>query len=214
MKEPSVQTNPVFQRPRRLVLACGALIHEMMALLNQNPEIKADTKVHCLPAKLHNTPQFIGQRVDEYLAENAHQYDEILIGYGDCGTGGELDRVLDKYNAQRIPGAHCYEFFAGSEVFFDLAEQELGTLYLTDYLVKNFQRLIIEGLGIDRYPELFEAYFKHYKKIVYLAQTDNTELQRMAKEYADDFGWVYEYRFTDIGGLKPILGANIGLEVA
>ena len=139
---------------KRLVLGCGALVHEMMAVLNQNPRVQDATKLHCLPAKLHNTPQFIATRVDEYLAEHAHLYDEIFVAYADCGTGGELDRVLAKYSAERMPGAHCYEFYAGSVAFQELVDSELGSFFLTDYLVKNFKRLVIEGLGLDKYPEL------------------------------------------------------------
>ena len=198
---------------KRLVLGCGALVHEMMAVLNQNPRVQDATKLHCLPAKLHNTPQFIATRVDEYLAEHAHLYDEIFVAYADCGTGGELDRVLAKYSAERMPGAHCYEFYAGSVAFQELVDTELGSFFLTDYLVKNFKRLVIEGLGLDKYPELFEEYFKHYKKMVYLAQTEDARLDALARQYASDFGWEYEYRLVGVGGMNPVAKIPINLKI-
>jgi hypothetical protein len=206
-------TTPVTALPKRLVLGCGALVHEMVAILNQNPRVQDATKLHCLPAKLHNTPQFIAERVDQYLAEHAHLYDEIFIAYGDCGTAGELDKVLLKYSAERMPGAHCYEFYAGSEEFQGLLETELGSFFLTDYLVRNFKRLVIEGLGINRYPELFDDYFKHYRKMVYLAQTHNAELQMMAHQYAADFGWEYEYRWVGVKGMSPVAHTKFAVEV-
>lgn len=190
--------------PRRLVLGCGALVHEMVALLNQNPRVQDATKLHCLPAKLHNTPELIADRIDQYLARHAHLYDEVLVAYRDCGTAGALDAVLQKYSAQRLPGAHCYEFYIGTAEFQQLLDEELGTFFLTDYLVKNFTRLVINGLGIDRYPELFEEYFKHYKKLVYLAQVDNPQLQRQAQQYARDCGWEYEYRLVGISGMRAV----------
>lgn len=195
--------------PTRLVLGCGALVHEMVAILNQNPTAKVATKLHCLPAKLHNTPQFIAREVDAYLKENAALYEQIFIAYGDCGTGGELDRVLQRYGATRLEGAHCYEFYSGQEVFASLVEDEIGSFYLTDYLVKNFDQLVIAGLGLDRHPELFDQYFKHYKKMVYLAQIENRELRLLAKQYADDFGWDFEFRLVGMQGLQPIANINI-----
>lgn len=198
---------------KRLVLGCGALVHEMVAILNQNPRVQDATKLHCLPAKLHNTPQFIAVRVDEYLAEHAHLYDDIFVAYGDCGTGGELDRVLAKYSAERMPGAHCYEFYAGTTAFQDLIESELGSFFLTDYLVKNYKRLVIEGLGLDRYPELFDEYFKHYRKMVYLAQTKDEKLALLARQYAKDFGWEYEYRWVGVSGMNPVANIPIDLKV-
>jgi len=146
------------------------------------------------------------------LSENAHLYKEVYIAYADCGTGGALDKVLNKYKAKRIEGAHCYEFFAGTDAFEKLSEEEIGTFYLTDYLVKNFNRIMIKGLGLDKYPELFDAYFKHYKKLVYLAQTENDDWKKDAEKYAKDFGFDYEYRLVGTGSLDSVFKEiDIGL---
>ena len=190
---------------KRLVLGCGALVHELVALCRQTPELKEAITLQCLPAKLHNTPQLIAGEVDKFLSKNAHKYDDIFVAYGDCGTAGELDKVLAKFNAQRIEGAHCYEFFAGSQAFDEIVEDQLGSFFLTDYLVKNFDRLVVEGLGLDRFPELFDEYFKHYTQMVYLAQTESDELQQLAKAHAKSFGMNYQYRYVGIGGLSPVV---------
>jgi hypothetical protein len=192
------------QAKKRLVLGCGALVYDLVRITKQNPGLSERVELQCLPASWHNKPQLIAPAVDKYLAENGSKYKDIFIAYADCGTGGSLDKVLEKYNARRIGGAHCYEFFAGSDVFYELHEKEIGTFYLTDYLVKNFQRLIIEGLGLDKYPDLFETYFSNYKKLVYLAQTENEQWQRDASKYAEDFGFEYEYRLVGTGSLDEV----------
>lgn len=189
---------------KRLVLGCGALVYDMVALIKKNDVLNEVIDLQCLPAKLHNTPQLIAGEVDKYLSEHAHKYADIFVAYGDCGTAGQLDEVLAKYGAERIEGAHCYEFFAGSDAFEKITDEELGSFFLTDYLVKNFDRLVVEGLGLDRYPELFDAYFKHYNDMVYLAQTENPELQALAKQHAEAFGMNYKYRYTGIDGLMPL----------
>ena len=143
------------------------------------------------------------------MAAHAAEYDEILIAYADCGTGGQLDTLLEKYGAKRLEGAHCYEFYAGSEVFERLAEQELGSFYLTDYLLKNFERLILDELGITANPQLFDIYFKHYKKLVYLAQQDDSALQAKAAKIALEFGWEYEYLQVGMQGLAPIASSEL-----
>ena len=189
---------------KRLVLGCGALVYDLLRLIKQNPSLSDKVNLQCLPASWHNSPQLIAPGVEEYLSENSHLYEEIYIAYADCGTGGALDRVLEKFDAKRIEGAHCYEFFAGTDVFEQLSEEELGTFYLTDYLVKNFNRIMIKGLGLDKHPELFEVYFKHYKKLVYLAQTENNQWQKDAQQYAKDFGFEYEYRLVGTGSLDVV----------
>ena len=189
---------------KRLVLGCGALVYDLLRLIKQNPSLSEKVNLQCLPASWHNSPQLIAPGVEDYLSENAHLYEDIYIAYADCGTGGALDRVIKKYDARRIDGAHCYEFFAGSDVFEQLSEEELGTFYLTDYLVKNFNRIMIKGLGLDKHPELFEVYFEHYKKLVYLAQTENEQWQKDAEQYAKDFGFDYEYRLVGTGDLNSV----------
>jgi hypothetical protein len=200
----NIDSNSDVQIKERLVLGCGALVYDLVRIIDQNPELSEKVELQCLPAIWHNKPQLIAPAVDKYLHEHANSYKEVYIAYADCGTGGELDRVLTKYNAKRIGGSHCYEFFAGPEAFIELTNKELGTFYLTDYLVKNFQRLIIEGLGLDKHPELFDAYFSNYKRLVYLAQTENEQWKNDAAKYADDFGFEYEYCFVGTGGLGSV----------
>ena len=204
---PMTNNIPVNTISKRLVLGCGALVHDMLALIKQDPAIEEAITLHCLPAKLHNTPQLIAGEVDRFLAKHAHKYEDIFIAYADCGTAGELDKVLEKYQAQRMPGAHCYEFFSGAETFEAMIDEELGSFFLTDYLVKNFDRLVVKGLGLDRFPELFDEYFKHYKKMIYIAQTDDPKLQELAAQHAQSFGLEYVYRQVGIQGLSPMLDA-------
>ena len=129
-----------------------------------------DLDVRCLPAELHNRPERIPAAVRALIRASRGHYRSIFVAYADCGTGGLLDAVLREEGVERIPGAHCYEFFATGPVFAELAEAELGTFYLTDFLLRHFDRLVIRGLGLDRHPELFPSYFGNYRKLVYLAQ--------------------------------------------
>ena len=151
-----------------LVIACGALAHEITALRRANRWDKLD--VRCLPAELHNRPERIPAAVRALIQASRCHYRSIFVAYGDCGTGGMLDAVLREEGIERIPGAHCYEFFATSPVFAELSAAEVGSFYLTDFLLRHFDRLVIAGLGLDRHPELFPTYFGNYRKIVYLAQ--------------------------------------------
>src|SRR5579872_3339151 len=189
--------------PRRtLVVACGALAREIV-FLQRGP--LGHIEVTCLPAELHNRPERIPNEMRRKIAENRAKYDDILCLYGDCGTGGELDRVLTEEGIERIPGAHCYEFFAGSEDFAAIAAEELGTFFLTDFLVRHFDRLVIQGLGLDRFPQLRDDYFGHYRRLVYLAQFDDDDLAAKAEAAAARLGLAYERRFTGLGGLKDFL---------
>ncbi len=137
------------------------------------------------------------------------KYAGIFVAYADCGTGGMLDKVLDRYGIQRLPGAHCYEFFAGSGVFEQLADEEPGTFYLTDFLVHSFDRLVKEGLGLNRHPQLLSQYFGNYRRVVYLAQSDSKALQDKAKTHADFLGLDYEYRFCGLEPLNHVMKLNI-----
>ena len=132
-------------------------------------------------------------------------YDEILCLYGDCGTGGELDRVLAEEGVSRIEGAHCYAFYAGEEAFSDLTEEEPGTFFLTDFLVRHFESLVIRGLGLDRFPELRDDYFGNYRRLVHLAQFDDPETAANARAAAERLGLAYERRFTGLEGIRAFL---------
>ncbi len=167
---------------RLLVIGCGALAEELSALKKANQWTAVDIK--CLDAALHNRPERIADRLEVALAQQHAHYDNIFIAYADCGTGGAVDRVADQFNAQRLPGAHCYEFYATSPVFAALAEAEPGTFYLTDFLVRHFERLVIQEMKLDKHPELEEMMFGHYRKVVYLAQIEDSRLRVEAERAA------------------------------
>ena len=187
---------------RVLVLACGALAREILSL-RHGPLGAFD--VTCLPAKLHNAPKLIPDAVREKIRRHRSAYDEILCLYGDCGTGGELDRVLAEEGVTRIAGPHCYSFFAGEAVYDALVEEELGTFFLTDFLARHFDTLVYQGLGLDRRPELRDDYFGNYAKLVYLAQTDDESITARAKAAAARLGLAFERRFTGLVGLDQFL---------
>ena len=189
--------------PRLLVIACGALAHEIMALKRANGW--DHMSVQCLPAELHNRPERIAGEVRAKLRELAGGYERVFVAYADCGTGGQLDDVLREEGVARLPGAHCYEFYAGARNFASLAEAEPGTFYLTDFLARHFERLIIEGLGLDAHPELLEAYFGNYRKLVYLAQTPDEDLLARARAAAERLGLDFEHRVTGYGELESAL---------
>ena len=167
---------------RLLVIGCGALAEELSALKRANQWTALDIK--CLDAALHNRPERIADRLESVLAQHHAEYSNILIAYADCGTGGAVDRVAQQFNAQRLPGAHCYEFYATSPVFEALAEAEPGTFYLTDFLARHFDRLVVEEMKLDEQPELEEMLFGRYRKVVYLAQGDSSELLVQAERAA------------------------------
>ena len=182
---------------KTLVLACGALAKEILFLQKQS---KAQFDLQCLPAGYHNFPDKIVPGLEKELSTTYEKYDQILIGYGDCGTGGGLDRFLKDYpKARRLPGAHCYAFFAGLSEFDSMMEEELGSFFLTDYLVRHFQTLIIKGFGIDRFPNLKDMYFEHYKRLIYLVQDSAQNLSGEAKAAAEFLGLDYEERPVGYG---------------
>ena len=144
------------------------------------------------------------------IRANRAAYDEILCLYGDCGTGGELDRVLEEEGVRRIEGAHCYAFYAGEEAFAALAEEEPGTFYLTDFLARHFDTLVISGLGLDRFPQLRDDYFGNYRRVVHLAQFDDPDSPRRPRRRPTRLGLAYERRFTGLGGIRAFLdGATV-----
>lgn len=190
-------------QPAFLVIACGALAREIVALrtLNNWPHMV----VQCLPAELHNRPEKIPAAVRAKIQAARGRFTSIFVAYADCGTGGLLDTVLAEEGVERIPGAHCYEFFAGSTQFAELAEAELGTFYLTDFLLQHFERLIIHGLGIDKHPELLPMYFGHYKKLTYLAQVPSEEKMAAGRAAAQRLNLSFETHVTGYGELATSL---------
>ncbi|MBV8663583.1 MAG: DUF1638 domain-containing protein, partial [Hyphomicrobiales bacterium] len=170
--------------------------------------------VTCLPAKLHNRPGLIPAAVRAKIHANRAAYDDILCLYGDCGTGGALDRVLAEEGIARIAGPHCYSFFAGEAAFADMMEEEPGTFFLTDFLARHFDRLVIEGLGLDRFPQLRDDYFGHYRRLVHLAQSEDTDLAAKAEAAAQRLGLAFERRFTGLHGLAAFFQARGQTETA
>ena len=190
-----------------LIIACGALAHEITALKRANAWEQLD--VRCLPADLHNRPERIPAAVRVLIRASRAHYRSIFVAYADCGTGGLLDAVLAEEGVERIPGAHCYEFFATSPVFTALAEAEIGTFYLTDFLLRHFERLVIQGLGLDKHPELFPTYFGNYRKLVYLAQRPSADAIERARAIATRMGLSFESLVTGYGTLGTALTAAV-----
>ena len=193
-----------------LIIACGALAHEITALRRANGWTALE--VCCLPPELHNRPDRIPPAVREKIRAHRGQYRSIFVAYGDCGTGGLLDAVLREEGVERLPGAHCYEFFAGACAFAEMAEAEPGTFYLTDFLTRHFERLVIRGLGIDRHPQLAQEYFRNYRKVVYLAQIRSAALLEQARRIAADLGLAFEHRQTGYGELGTHLAALVAAD--
>ena len=185
--------------PRTLVLGCGALVNELLALCRLNA--LDSVKVECLPASLHMEPAKIPGELRTRLDRAAGEYDHILVGYADCGTAGQIDAICDDYGVTRLPGAHCYEFFATSERFTALHDADPTIFYLTDYLTRHFELFVLDGLGITAHPELLPMYFGNYTRLCYLAQTHDPDLDRRAEAAAVRLGLNYERIFTGYGEL-------------
>ncbi|MGL4440647.1 MAG: DUF1638 domain-containing protein [Bosea sp. (in: a-proteobacteria)] len=188
---------------KTLVIACGALARELVAVkaLNHLDHLE----ISCLPAILHNRPEEIAPAVLRKIRSARGQYRSILCLYGDCGTGGALDAMLAEEGVERIEGAHCYAFYAGLEAFDGMMEEEIGSFFLTDYLARHFDRLVWTGLGLDRHPELRDDYFRHYKRVVYLAQSNDPAIAAKATRAAARLALPLETRFTGYGLMLPFL---------
>lgn len=193
------------KRAGTLLIACGALAREIAALTRANGW--QGLKVHCLPAELHNRPERIAPAVREVIRANRDRYAQMFVLYGDCGTRGALDALLGEEGIERLPGAHCYEFFATPGVFAQLADAEPGTFYLTDFLLRHFERLVVKELGLDRHPQLAQEYFRHYRRLVYLSQAPHAAAIEQARQIAARFGFEFEHRFTGYGELGTRLAA-------
>jgi len=190
-----------------LIIACGALAKEIVELKRLNNW--THLKIQCLPADLHNRPEKIPEAVRAEIEVNRKTFGRIFVAYADCGTGGLLDKVLAEYGVDRLSGAHCYEFFAGSAAFHSLAEAEAGTFYLTDFLTRHFDRLIKISLGLDKHPELMPMYFGNYKRLVYLSQSESPELAAMAEQHAQYLGLDYQYVYTGLDNVARELSEKV-----
>ncbi|WP_417271153.1 DUF1638 domain-containing protein [Celeribacter sp.] len=186
---------------KTLVIACGALAREVLALIEANS--LSHLTLTCLPAILHNTPQKITPAVEATILKHRAEYEHILVAYGDCGTGGLLANMCETYGAQMVDAPHCYSFFEGSALFAERGE--VTSFYLTDFLARQFDAFVWRPLGLDRYPDLLEMYFGNYEKLVYLAQTEDPDLTATAQICAKRLGLTFERRFTGYGDLDRFL---------
>ena len=182
-------------------IMCGALAREVIAIIDRHGW---DVDLVGIPAIDHMYPERIAPDVDKRFQELREQYDRILVLFGDCGSRGALDQLLERYNLERIDGPHCYEMYAG-QGFQDLMDEEPGTFFLTDFLVRGFRGTILKGLGLDRYPELRDDYFRNYRRLVYLVQKEDPELLEKADRIAQELSLPLEIRYTGYGLLEQRL---------
>ncbi|HBQ37353.1 MAG TPA: hypothetical protein DD729_11080 [Rhodobacteraceae bacterium] len=188
---------------RILLLACGALAHEILTLIKTNAWSHMD--LTCLPANLHLYPDRIPAAVEKSVLKNRAQYAEIFVVYADCGTGGLLLKKCKELGVKMVEGPHCYSFFETNDTFAKLAEDECTAFYLTDFLVRQFDAFVWKPMGLDRHPQLLEMYFGNYEKLVYQAQTNQPDLDEKAAKIAIRMGLNYERRFTGYGDLETTL---------
>ena len=188
---------------KSLIIACGALAREILALKELNGWEHMD--LTCLPAIYHVHPEKITDAVETAVLKHKTDYAQIFIAYADCGTGGLLAAKCAELGVELIQGPHCYSFFEGNAAFEKISEDEFTAFYLTDFLVRQFDAFVIKPIGLDRHPELRDMYFGNYEKLVYQAQTDNPELTEKAKLCAERLGLRFERRFTGYGDLETAL---------
>ena len=185
------------------LIACGALARELLLLINQLPE--GAVQLTCLPASWHNHPEKIVPGLKRKIAAARRHGMEIAVAYGDCGTGGEIDALLEAENIARIAGPHCYEMFLGKPDFDAAMDEALGTFFLTDYMVRHFERIVMKGMGLRQHPQLRDMYFAHYTRVLYIAQTRSETLQEKARKAACELGLDYEHRYTGYGEFSGFL---------
>lgn len=201
---PDIATETHLRKENVLVLACGMLAREILAV--KAAYSLSHLELRCLPAEFHFHPERIAPAVEKAVIQaQAEGFGIILVGYGDCGSGGALDRVCAKLGVERLPGPHCFAFYQGAKAFEALGEDDMRSFYMTDFLCRQFDAFFIRPLGLDRHPELAADYFGHYEKLVYLAQTDDPALDRVAEDAADMLGLRFERRATGYGDLVPAL---------
>ena len=193
--------------PRTLLLACGALAREILAIRAANGWDHMD--LHCLPADLHLWPDRIPDAVEAAVAERRAAYDKVIVVYADCGTGGLLAARCTALGVEMVPGPHCYAFFDGLEAHAARADQEFTAFYLTDFLVRQFDAFVWRAMGFDRHPELIQMMFGNYEKLIYLAQTEDPALDAQGEAAARRLNLAYERRFTGYGDLPAALAGRL-----
>jgi hypothetical protein len=187
-----------------LVIACGMIAREVIALKER---LELDhLELTCLPAEFHYRPERIPPALDAAIIKaRAEGYDHIFVGYADCGTAGDLDRVCEAHGVARIAGPHCFAFYQGLDTFGRIGEADMTSFYMTDFLCRHFDAFFMKPMGLDRHPELAKDFFGNYEKVIYLAQTDDAALEAVAVRAAEMLGLAYERRFTGYGDLAPAL---------
>lgn len=200
---------PIPEEARVLVIACGMIAREVIAVKER---LGLDhLELTCLPAEFHYYPDRIAPAMDKAIEEaKAEGYRSIFVGYADCGTGGLLDRVCEKHGVSRIAGPHCFAFYQGLDAFAKVAEDDMTSFYMTDFLCRQFDAFFMKPLGLDRHPELAQDFFGNYEKLIYLAQTDDPALEKVARDAAAMLGLSYERRLTGYGDLTGALAAAAG----
>jgi Protein of unknown function (DUF1638) len=184
------------------LIICGALGSEVKDIVDRRGW---DVEIHGLSALLHLYPSRIVSELREKLAALKPRFDRLVVVYGDCGTAGRLDPILDEFGASRVAGPHCYEMLAGAELFEKVADEKPGTFFLTDWLVRNFDRAVVRGLGLDRYPDLQGMLFHNYEAVLYLRQVPNPRLATRAAEIAAYLGLPLVIRDVGLGELESRL---------
>ena len=188
-----------------LIIACGALAREIGDIVEANG--LGHIELTCLPAIWHNRPEKIAPGVRKLIRENRRRYGKIAVAYAECGTQGALDKVCEEEGVERIAGPHCYSFFWGNEAFAKRDDNDIDAFFLTDFLARQFESFVIEPLGLDRHPELRDMYFGNYRRLIFLAQTEDTTLEAKARAAADRLGLKFEMRRTGMGDLAPFLAS-------
>ncbi|MEO8107405.1 MAG: DUF1638 domain-containing protein [Actinomycetes bacterium] len=184
------------------IIACGALATDIKGIVARRAW---PVDVHPLPPLLHNHPDRIAPQVERTLVEIRERYERVAIAYADCGTYGALDSVCERYGIERLPGSDCYSVYAGVDEYRAILEQEPGTYLLTDYLAASFHRSVIIELGLDRYPDLRDDYFRHYTRVVWLTQRRTPLLQQAAEDAAASIDLPLEIVDVGIQGLEAAL---------
>lgn len=192
------------QPEKLLVIACGMIAREVLAAKQQ---VGLDhLELTCLPAEFHFYPDRIAPAMDAAIVKaRAEGFEHIFVGYADCGTGGLLDKVCEKHGVERMAGPHCFGFYQGMDAYAKVADDDMMSFYMTDFLCRQFDAFFMKPLGLDRHPELIQDYFGNYEKLIYLAQTDDPELDEVAEDAARLLGLAYERRFTGYGDLPAAL---------
>lgn len=192
-----------WRQGRVLVIACGAIVREIQAVATLNGF--ADIAIRAVPASYHNRPERIAPAVARLIKAARQHFETIFVAYGECGTGGALDRLIEREGIERLPGAHCYAFYSGVDAFEARGDADMRSFFLTDFLARHFDRLVWQGLGLDRHPELHDAYFGNYERVVYLSQAPTPESRSAAEQAAARLGLVYEHRPVGYGDLTAAL---------